>query len=90
MEVSKIPYEEYKHLAEGFYPSRFNADEWVKAFKAAGARYVTFTSRHHDGFSMFKTAQSTYNVVDGSPLFSGRHDYYPLCDSRLSSGRTVK
>lgn len=84
MEVSKIPYEEYKHLAEGFYPSRFNADEWVKAFKAAGARYVTFTSRHHDGFSMFKTAQSTYNVVDGSPF--GRDVVRELYDACQKEG----
>lgn len=68
MNNQKIPYAEYKHLADGFYPSKFNADEWVKAFKAAGAKYITFTSRHHDGFSMFKTEASPYNIVDGSPF----------------------
>ena len=41
---------------------------WVKAFKDAGARYVTFTSRHHDGFSMFGTKQSDYNIVDATPF----------------------
>ena len=67
MNNRSINYEEYPHLADGFYPSKFNADEWVAAFKDAGARYITFTTRHHDGFSMFKTATSPYNIVDGTP-----------------------
>lgn len=58
---------EYQRLAEGFYPSRFDAREWVRVAKAAGMRYICFTSRHHDGFSMFRTGTSTYNVVDGTP-----------------------
>lgn len=68
MNNKDINYEEYTHLADGFYPSKFNADEWVKAFKAAGAKYITFTSRHHDGFSMFATKENQYNVVDGTPF----------------------
>lgn len=63
-----INYSEYKHLAAGFYPSKFNAEDWVKVFKAAGAKYITITSRHHDGFSMFKTAQSDFNIVDATPF----------------------
>ena len=68
MNNKKLNYEEYTHLAGGFCPSKFDARAWVRAFKDAGARYVTFTSRHHDGFSMFKTATSPYNVVDGTPF----------------------
>ena len=68
MSNRNINYEEYTHLADGFYPSKFDAEEWVKAFKAAGARYVTFTTRHHDGFSMFKTSANNYNIVDGTPF----------------------
>ena len=60
--------EEYSQAAHGFYPSRFDAKAWVKAFKDAGARYICITSRHHDGFSMFKTAASNYNIVDGTPF----------------------
>lgn len=67
MNNKSLNYEEYPHLADGFYPSKFNADEWVKTFREAGARYITFTTRHHDGFSMFKTEQSDYNIVDGTP-----------------------
>jgi alpha-L-fucosidase len=63
-----LNYNEYTYLANGFYPSKFNADEWVKAIKDAGAKYITITSRHHDGFSMFKTATSNYNIVDGTPF----------------------
>lgn len=59
---------EYSKAAKGFYPSDFDADKWVEAFRDAGAGYVTFTSRHHDGFSMFGTAESDYNIVDGTPF----------------------
>lgn len=59
---------EYSKHARGFYPADFNAAEWVDAIKDSGARYVCFTTRHHDGFSMFKTAESDYNIVDGTPF----------------------
>ncbi|MGN1214929.1 MAG: alpha-L-fucosidase [Candidatus Cryptobacteroides sp.] len=60
--------DEYSHLAAGFCPSRFDAREWVHLFKEAGARYMTITSRHHDGFSMFATKASPYNIVDATPF----------------------
>jgi len=63
-----INYKEYPKLAKTFYPSEFDADAWVKAIKAAGAKYITITTRHHDGFSLFKTATSSYNSVDGTPF----------------------
>ena len=59
---------EYAKAADAFYPHRFDALEWVRAIKAAGARYICFTSRHHDGFSMWHTAQSPYNIVDATPF----------------------
>ena len=58
---------EYAKLAGGFYPSQFDAHEWTKLFKEAGAQYVTFTSRHHDGFSMWATKASPYNIVEATP-----------------------
>ena len=64
----RIDRDEYAQLPSGFYPSRFNADEWVRAIKDAGARYITITSRHHDGFSMFKSKVSDYNIVDATPF----------------------
>ena len=63
-----INYREYEKLAEAFYPAAFDAAAWVTAFREAGARYVCFTTRHHDGFSMFRTAQSPYNVVEATPF----------------------
>lgn len=79
MNRKNINYEEYEKLARGFYPSQFNAEEWAELFKEAGARYVTFTSRHHDGFSMFHTATSDYNIVDGTPF--GRDVVKELADA---------
>ncbi|MCD8207462.1 MAG: alpha-L-fucosidase [Bacteroidales bacterium] len=63
-----LNYQEYAKLARGFDPCSFNAAEWVAAFKASGAKYITITSRHHDGFSMFSTKYSPYNVVDATPF----------------------
>ncbi len=60
--------DEYKKAARGFCPADFNAKEWVSAIKDSGAKYICITSRHHDGFSMFKTNESDYNIVDGTPF----------------------
>ena len=68
MNDKNIPVPTYEWLASSFNPVRFNADEWVSLAKAAGARYITITSRHHDGFSMFATKQSKYNIVDHTPF----------------------
>jgi alpha-L-fucosidase len=58
----------YEALASSFNPVKFDAREWVALAKAAGVRYITITSRHHDGFSMFGTAASNYNIVDWTPF----------------------
>ena len=68
MNNQDIDFREYEKLAGAFYPERFDAREWVSAFREAGARYICFTTRHHDGFSMFRTAQSPYNVADATPF----------------------
>ena len=59
--------DEYAKAADAFYPHRFNAKEWVAAIKASGAKYICFTSRHHDSFSMWDTAESEFNIVDATP-----------------------
>ncbi len=59
---------EYMKAAKGFYPADFDANQWVDAIKDSGAKYICITSRHHDGFSMWKTAESDYNIVDGTPF----------------------
>ena len=63
-----LAYDEYEKLAGGFYPAKFDAAKWVSAIKASGARYICFTTRHHEGFSMFKTKYSPYNIVDATPF----------------------
>ena len=68
MDEKNIHYDEYAKLASGFYPSKFNAAEWVAAVKDAGMKYIVITSRHHDGFSMWGTKQSDYNIVDATPF----------------------
>ena len=68
MQNRNIDYREYQKLASGFYPSLFDADEWVEAIKSSGAKYITITSRHHDGFSMWNTGQSDYNIVKATPF----------------------
>ena len=64
----KLRQEEYQKAASCFYPILFDANQWVRAIKDSGAKYITFTSRHHDGFSMWKTKQSPYNIVDATPF----------------------
>lgn len=68
MHNKNINYKEYEKLAAGFYPSKFNAAEWVSAIKGSGAKYICITSRHHDGFSIFNTKASRYNVVEATPF----------------------
>ena len=64
-----IPYEEYRKEVVGhFNPTEFDAEEWVKIFKATGMRHVVITSKHHDGFALFDSACSDYDVMDASPF----------------------
>lgn len=78
MTNANINNKEYAKAASAFYPIRFDAKEWVSAIKAAGAKYICFTSRHHDGFSMWDTEQSPYNIVDATPF--GRDIIKELAD----------
>src|SRR6478752_3618199 len=64
MENRSIPADTYEWVASGFNPSNFNAREWAQFAKAIGVRYVTITARHHDGFSMFGTRMTPYNIVN--------------------------
>ena len=64
MNSANVDAQEYAKAMNAFYPHRFDAREWVSAFKAAGAKYICFTSRHHDGFSMWNTKWSDYNIMN--------------------------
>jgi len=67
MNDKKIPYDSYKRLSDFFNPQGYSAHDWVQFAKTSGMKYITVTSRHHDGFSMFGTKASPYNIVDASP-----------------------
>ena len=58
----------YADFAKSFNPTEFNAEEWVKLAKAAGQKYIVITSKHHDGFAMFDSKASDYNVVKATPF----------------------
>jgi len=65
-ENARIPWEEYSKTAAGWNPSEFDAEEWVKAASSAGMKYLVITSKHHDGFAMYPSRVSKYNLMDWS------------------------
>ncbi|MDG2371408.1 MAG: alpha-L-fucosidase [Flavobacteriaceae bacterium] len=67
MNQQKLSIQEYEKLPSFFNPIDFSPKKWVQMAKDAGVKYITITSRHHDGFSMFKTKQNNYNIVDATP-----------------------
>ena len=67
MNNRQISVAEYEKLPAQFNPTEFDAAQWVALAKAAGVRYITITSKHHDGFAMFATKQSDWNIVDRTP-----------------------
>ena len=60
MYSERIPAAEYARLAEGFCPARGCAQEWCQAARAAGAKYIVLTARHHDGYCLFDSACSQF------------------------------
>jgi alpha-L-fucosidase len=62
--TGEIPVEVYGNLYRSFYPIEFDADEWVEIAKAAGMRYLVFTTKHHDGFCMFDSALTDYKITN--------------------------
>jgi len=68
MARAKIPVKEYEKLAGTFNPEKYNAEYWVKLAKFAGMKYIVITSKHHDGFAMFHSKASKYNIVDATPF----------------------
>ena len=68
MQNKKISIKNYERLPTYFNPVKFNADEWVKSFKSAGAKYITITTKHHDGFAMYDSKASDYDVVESTPF----------------------
>src|SRR5882757_1214154 len=67
MNRMKIPLAEYQAYAKQFNPVKFDAEEWVRMAKDAGMKYIVITAKHHDGFAMFKSAASKWNIADATP-----------------------
>ena len=65
---ARIPKEEYAAMAQNFNPVKWNADEIVSLAKAAGMKSIVFTSKHHDGFCMYHSKYTDYNIVDATPF----------------------
>src|SRR5579862_9092590 len=65
---ARIPNSEYETLSRHFHPAHFNAKEWTTIAKDAGMTYLVVTSKHHDGFCMWPTRVTPYNVFDATPF----------------------
>lgn len=68
MHRARIPVAEYEQLAAQFNPTAFDADVWVRLAKEAGQKYIVITAKHHDGFCLYHTQLTPYNIVDATPF----------------------
>ncbi|MDR3703359.1 MAG: alpha-L-fucosidase [Candidatus Sulfopaludibacter sp.] len=68
MNHAQIPVTEYEQLAKQFNPVKFNAEQWVQMAEDAGMKYIVITSKHHDGFAMYHSLVSKYNIYDATPF----------------------
>ncbi len=66
--TAQIPVDQYENFALQFNPIKFNAAEWVAHAKDAGMKYIVITSKHHDGFCLFDSKQTEYDVIDATPF----------------------
>jgi alpha-L-fucosidase len=65
---AQIPRDEYREMCSTFNPTKFNAEEWVKAAKMAGMKYIVAMPKHHDGFAMYDSKVSEFDIVDLTPF----------------------
>jgi len=80
----QIPVAEYRKIAATFNPTRFNARNWVDLAKKAGMKYIVITAKHHDGFAMFDSKASPYNIVDYTPF--GRDPLKEISEACAEAG----
>lgn len=79
-----IPVESYRRLAADFNPTGFDAGEWVRLAVDSGMKYIVFTAKHHDGFAMYHSRCSPYNIVTATPF--GRDPLKELASACREAG----
>lgn len=84
MEEADIPKAEYERFASRFDPKKYDPDAWARAAKAAGMKYVVITSKHHEGFAMWDTQGTDYNIARRTPY--GKGVLAPLADAVRRQG----
>ncbi|MBM4102436.1 MAG: glycosyl hydrolase [Planctomycetes bacterium] len=84
MHDGKIPVTEYKTYAKEFNPVKYDPDAWVRLAKEAGMKYIVITSKHHDGFALFDSKVTDWDVVDATPY--GKDLLKPLAEACKKHG----
>jgi alpha-L-fucosidase len=84
MNRGKISVTDYKNYARQFNPVKYNPDAWVRMAKDAGMKYIVITSKHHDGFALFDSKASTWDIVDATPY--GKDLIKPLAEACRKHG----
>ncbi len=84
MHNARIPTAEYRQYARSFNPVRYDADRWVRLAKEAGMKYIVITSKHHDGFALFDSKVTDWDVVDATPY--GKDLLKPLAEACRKHG----
>jgi alpha-L-fucosidase len=79
MNRGKIPVADYQNMAKQFNPVNYDPDAWVRMAKDAGMKYIVITSKHHDGFALFETKASKWNVVEATAY--GKDLLKPLAEA---------
>ncbi len=87
MHNAKIPVAEYKAFAKQFNPVRYDPDAWVRLAKEAGMKYIVITSKHHDGFALFDSKVTDWDVVDATPY--GKDLLKPLAQACARHGMVL-
>ncbi len=84
MNRGKIPVADYQQFAAAFNPVHYDADAWVKLAKDAGMKYIVITTKHHDGFALFDSKASKWDMVDATPY--GKDLLKPLAEACRKHG----
>ena len=84
MHYAQIPVAEYQQYAKQFNPAKYDPEAWVRMAKDAGMKYIVITAKHHDGFALFDTAVSDWDIVEATPY--GKDVLKPLAEAAQKHG----